>query len=150
MEAFVILMCLLVGGGFVRILWRDRAAIRARLLPNRAAPDCVVVMSRFDGRAVAERYQRIVQAKMTRIEAENTKLKAENDRLKIENAKLRTISAGQRTGVREFLERESSGKPPTRATITKILGKDTSLGYVVIGEELEKLKPERLTVAVPL
>lgn len=78
--------------------------------------------------------------------AQNAKLKAENERLKSENAKLRQFSDGQRTGVREFLERERAKKPVTRATVTKLLGRDTSKGYVLIAEEMEKLEPEAETI----
>ncbi len=107
---------------------------------QRELPETDVVMStRHDPRKVAERYQRMMQSKLARVEAESLKLKAEIERLKSENAKLRTVSEGQRTGIREFLEREVKGKPPTRGTVTKLLGKDTSYGYMIIGEELEKL-----------
>ncbi len=88
------------------------------------------------------RMERLSQRKRARNASEIGKLKAENERLKSENVKLRHFSDGQRTGVREFLEREKQKKPITRSTVTKLLGRDTSKGYALIGEELEKLDAE--------
>ncbi len=111
---------------------------------QRERPETDVVMStRPDPWKVAERYQRMIQSKMTRALDENAKLKAEIERLKIEAAKSKEFTEGQRVGVREYLERDLAGKAVTRTTITKILGKDSTKGFVLIGEELEKLEQKQ-------
>ncbi len=100
-------------------------------------------LTRQDLHRMQLRYTR--NALRKRREVENSKLKLEIQKLQTENARLRQISDGQKSGIREFLEREAQKKPVTRKTVTKLLGKDSTLGYVAIGEVQEKMEKEAAT-----
>ncbi len=126
-----------------------RAAARQA---QRSAPAPLPIAPVVDTRYVARKHRAALRGmsrfvrnrrtdaeKIETLQRQNQQLKDETERLRQVNLKLRQVSAGQRAGIRDYLEREAQGKPISRKTVTKLLGKDTTLGYVAIGEVQEQL-----------
>jgi hypothetical protein len=111
------------------------------------------ILSTDRQRAIALRYQRLIHRTL---QAQNQKTTKLLDDLKTENQRLRQqleeASAGQKNGIRIFLEKKEQGKTLSNSDVTLLLGRDKSAMLALIAKvDLDrKPVPPELANQTPL